>query len=39
MPGTGSESGWVDDQGEGRGDREISSGKPGKGTFEMKINI
>jgi hypothetical protein len=36
MPGLGSWSGWVGEQGEGRGDRSFSEGKPGKGiTFEM----
>jgi hypothetical protein len=36
MPGPGSGSGWVGEQGEERGDREFSEGKPGKGiTFEM----
>jgi hypothetical protein len=36
MPGPGSGSGWVDEQGEGGLDKEFSEGKPGKGiTFEM----
>jgi hypothetical protein len=36
MPGPGSRSGWVGEQGEGGGDRGFSEGKPGKGiTFEM----
>ena len=36
MPGQGSESGWVGEQGEGRGDKGFSEGKPEKGiTFEM----
>ena len=34
MPGPGSGSGWVGEQ--GKGDRGFSEGKPGKGiTFEM----
>jgi hypothetical protein len=38
MPGPGSRSGWVGEQGEGRGDRGFSEGKPGKRiTFEMQI--
>jgi hypothetical protein len=32
MPGSGSRSGWVYEQGEGRGDVGFSEGKPGKGT-------
>jgi hypothetical protein len=36
MPGPGSRSGWVGDQGERERDRGISEGKLGKGiTFEM----
>jgi hypothetical protein len=39
MPGKGSRSGWVSEQGEGEWDRGFSEGKPGKGikgiTFEM----
>jgi hypothetical protein len=36
MPGPGSESGWVGEQGEG--EMRASEGKPGKGiTFEMKV--
>jgi hypothetical protein len=36
MPGQGSRSGWMTDQGEEGWDREFSEGKPGKGTtFEM----
>jgi hypothetical protein len=36
MPGPGSGSGWVGEQGEGGGDREFSEKKLGKGiTFEM----
>jgi hypothetical protein len=36
MPGSGSRSGWVGDQGEGEGNRGFSEGKLGKGiTFEM----
>jgi hypothetical protein len=36
MPGPGSGSGWVGEQGEGRRDRGFSEGKPGKEiTFEM----
>jgi hypothetical protein len=36
MPGPGSRSGWVGEQGEGGGDRGFSEGKLGKGiTFEM----
>jgi hypothetical protein len=36
MPGQGSVSGWVCEQGEGEWDRGFSEGKPGKGiTFEM----
>ena len=36
MPGLGSGSGWVGVQGEGKGDKGFSEGKPGKGiTFEM----
>jgi hypothetical protein len=36
MPGPGSRSGWVGEQGEGGGKGEFSEGKPGKGiTFEM----
>jgi hypothetical protein len=36
MPEQGSGSGWVGEQGEGRGDREFSEGKPRKDiTFEM----
>jgi hypothetical protein len=38
MPGPGSRSGWVGEQGEGRGERGFSERKPGKGiTFEMQI--
>jgi hypothetical protein len=38
MPGQGSGSGWVGEQGDGGWDRGVSEGKPGKGiTFEMKI--
>ena len=38
MPGPGSGSGWVGEQGEGGEDREFSKGKLGKGiTFEMQI--
>jgi hypothetical protein len=34
--GTGNESGWVGDRGEGGGNRGFSEGKLGKGiTFEM----
>jgi hypothetical protein len=36
IPGQGSRSGWVGEQGEGRWDREYFEGKPGKGvTYEM----
>jgi hypothetical protein len=36
MPGPGSRSGWVGEQGEGKGNRELSEGKLGKGiTFEL----
>ena len=36
MPGPGSGSGWVGEQGEGGGDRGFSEGKPGKEiTYEM----
>jgi hypothetical protein len=36
MPGQGSKSGWVGEQGEQEWDREFSEGKPGKGiTFEI----
>ena len=36
MPGPGSRSGCVGEQGEGGGDRGFLEGKPGKGiTFEM----
>jgi hypothetical protein len=36
MPGPGSRSGWVGEQGEGEEDRGFSEGKLGKGiTFEM----
>jgi hypothetical protein len=36
MPGPGSRSGWVGEQGEGGEDRGFSEGKLGKGiTFEM----
>ena len=36
MPEQGGMSGCVGEQGEGRGDRMLSEGKPGKGiTFEM----
>jgi hypothetical protein len=36
MPGPGSSSRWIGEQGEGEGDRGFSEGKPGKGiTFEM----
>ena len=36
MPGPGSRSGWVGEQGEEGEDRGFSEGKPGKGiTFEM----
>jgi hypothetical protein len=36
MPGPGSWSGWVGEQGEGGGDRGVSEWKPGKGiTFQM----
>jgi hypothetical protein len=36
MPGPGSRSGWVVEQGEERGDREFLEGKQGKGiTFEI----
>jgi hypothetical protein len=36
MPGSGSGSGWVGEQGQGRVDRGFSEGKLGKGiTFEM----
>jgi hypothetical protein len=36
MPGTGSRSRWVGEQGKGRGDRGFSEGKLRKGiTFEM----
>jgi hypothetical protein len=36
MPGLGSKSGWVGEQGEQGRDRGASEGKPGKGiTFEM----
>jgi hypothetical protein len=38
MSGPRSRSGWVGEQGEGRGDKGFSKGKPGKGiTFEMQI--
>jgi hypothetical protein len=38
MPGQGSRSGWIGDQGEGRWDRGFSEEKPGKGiSFEMLI--
>ena len=38
IPGLGSRSGWVVDQGEEGCDRGFSEGKPGKGiTFEMYI--
>ena len=38
MPGQGSRSGWVGEQGEGGEDRGFSEGKLGKGmTFEMLI--
>jgi hypothetical protein len=36
MLGLGSRNGWISEQGEGRGDREILKGKPGNGiTFEI----
>jgi hypothetical protein len=36
MPGPGSSSGWVGEQGEREEDRGFLEGKPGKGiTFEM----
>jgi hypothetical protein len=36
MPGPGSRSGWVGEQGEGGGDKRFSVGKPGKGlTFKI----
>jgi hypothetical protein len=36
MPGPGSRSGWVGEQGKRRRDRGVSEGKPGKGIiFEM----
>jgi hypothetical protein len=36
MPGPGSRSGWIGEQGEGGENRGFSEGKPGKGiTFEM----
>jgi hypothetical protein len=36
IPGPGSRSGWVGEQGEWGNDRGFSEGKPGKGiTFEM----
>jgi hypothetical protein len=36
IPGPGSGSGWVGEQGEGRRDREFLEGKPGKRiTFRM----
>jgi hypothetical protein len=36
MPGPASGGGWVDEQGDGQGDREFLKGKPGKEiTFEM----
>jgi hypothetical protein len=36
MPGPGSRSGWVGEQGKWGEDREFSEGKPGKGIiFEM----
>ena len=36
MPGPGSWSGWVGEQGDGGGDREFLEGNLGKGiTFEM----
>jgi hypothetical protein len=36
IPGPGSGSGWVGEQGDGGGDRELLEGKPGLGiTFEM----
>jgi hypothetical protein len=36
MPGSRSRSGWVGEQGEGRRDRGLLEGKPGKRiTFEM----
>ena len=38
MSGPGRRSGWVGEQGEGRGDRGFLEGKIGKGiTFEMEI--
>ena len=38
IPGPGSGSGWVGEQGEWGGDKGFSDGKPGKGTtFEMQI--
>jgi hypothetical protein len=36
LPGPGSRSGWIVEQGEWEGDRGLSEGKLGKGiTFEM----
>ena len=36
LPGPGSSSGWVGEQGQGGRDRWFSEGKPGEGTtFEM----
>jgi hypothetical protein len=36
VPGPDIRSEWIGEQGEGRGDRVFSEGKPGKGiTFEM----
>jgi hypothetical protein len=35
MPGPGSGSDWVSEQGIRGGDREFSEGKPRKGIFEM----
>jgi hypothetical protein len=38
MSGPGRRSGWVGEQGEGRGDRGFLEGEIGKGiTFEMEI--
>ena len=38
MPGQGSGSEWVGNQGQGRWERGFSEGNPGKGiTFEMQI--
>jgi hypothetical protein len=34
MPGPGSGSGWVGEQGEGGKDRGFSEGKPGKGVIK-----